>query len=455
MNPVSLKFDSPDIEKAFWEDNAQRSLKLIRFSLMLAFILYALFGTLDHWVVPGAAHEILIIRIVVCALLLTSYIYTFFPSFKKFLHPVMSILSISAGLGIVAMVLVAEEQGGYYYYAGLLLVFFWTHTLLRQRFIWASVETWLILAVYYIVAAGMKHTPSLVLISNSFFLVSSNIIGMIVSYSFEFYLKKVFWQTQMLEENRKKLAAENSRKTRELEAARRLQLSMLPQEIPEHRSIEFAAFMETATEVGGDYYDFCLSEDGMLTMAIGDATGHGAQAGAMVAAVKILFTDLVNDENLQAILDKSNNVLRRVGSSNTYMAMAYCRIRNLSLEMAGAGMPPALIYRHDAKCIEQISLSGLPLGSPVYLPYQTSTVNLLPLDTVIFMSDGFPELFNASGEMFGYERTAEIFKEAAVLSPKEIIDCFKNTAKQWLNGIKNQDDITFIVMKVKPDAVKQ
>src|SRR5205085_4433220 len=78
------------------------------------------------------------------------------------------------------------------------------------------------------------------------------------------------------------LELEYGRKSVELEDARRFQLSMLPKEVPQHPSFEVAAFIRTATEVGGDYYDFHLVPNGPLTVAVGDATGHGAKAGTMV-----------------------------------------------------------------------------------------------------------------------------------------------------------------------------
>ena len=85
------------------------------------------------------------------------------------------------------------------------------------------------------------------------------------------------------------LQAESERKTKELEEARNLQLSMLPKVLPQLPQLDIAVYMKTATEVGGDYYDFNIGLDGTLTCVLGDATGHGMKAGTMVTAVKGLF----------------------------------------------------------------------------------------------------------------------------------------------------------------------
>ncbi len=82
----------------------------------------------------------------------------------------------------------------------------------------------------------------------------------------------------------------HARKTHELEEARNLQLSLLPGQLPQLPNLEIAVYMKTATEVGGDYYDFKVAADGTLNIALGDATGHGMQAGTMVTLMKGLFS---------------------------------------------------------------------------------------------------------------------------------------------------------------------
>ena len=102
-------------------------------------------------------------------------------------------------------------------------------------------------------------------------------------------VRKVELDRRREKENKKLLQLENERKTKELEEARQLQLSMLPKELPKLPNLDIAVYMKTATEVGGDYYDFIVGLDGTLIVAIGDATGHGMKAGTIVSMVKALF----------------------------------------------------------------------------------------------------------------------------------------------------------------------
>jgi serine phosphatase RsbU (regulator of sigma subunit)/ketosteroid isomerase-like protein len=252
-----------------------------------------------------------------------------------------------------------------------------------------------------------------------------------------------------LKKTQEHLRAENERKTKELEKARRIQLSMLPSHVPKHPAIELTAYMSTATEVGGDYYDFHLSEDGTLTLAIGDATGHGVEAGIMVAVAKSLFINYVDESDILEILRKSSNSFKRIGVPNLYMSFALARFRNYTLELAGAGMPPALIYRIASKRVESFPLKGLPLGGPQSYTYKKQGVTLAPGDSLVLMSDGLPELFNLENEILGYNRVISVFEEVGNASPDKVIEHFTETANAWAKDRLQADDITFIVMKIK------
>ena len=97
-----------------------------------------------------------------------------------------------------------------------------------------------------------------------------------------------------------------------MEEARELQLSMLPKKVPDVPNLDIAVYMKTATEVGGDYYDFSTKEDGSLNIAIGDATGHGMKAGTLVTMMKSLFTANSIDKEIQGVLFKFKYFLKKV-----------------------------------------------------------------------------------------------------------------------------------------------
>ena len=144
------------------------------------------------------------------------------------------------------------------------------------------------------------------------------------------------------------LELEYSRKSIELEDARRFQLSMLPKELPAHDSFDVAVSTETATEVGGDYYDFHAAPDGTLSIAVGDATGHGAKAGTMITVAKTLFASYTTEMSPSAFLGSAAEKIKRMDFTRMAMSLLLARFEPRRMTIAAAGMPPALVYRAEA-----------------------------------------------------------------------------------------------------------
>ncbi len=246
---------------------------------------------------------------------------------------------------------------------------------------------------------------------------------------------------------RAKLEAENARKTKELEEARMLQLSMLPRMIPSVPHLDIAVHMQTATEVGGDYYDVKLAHDGALEIVIGDATGHGMRAGTMVAATKSVLNALMQQSALTPIMRETSRALKNMGFRQMYMAMTLARLKHDTLQLAAAGMPFTLWYHAASAQVEEVELRGMPLGSALDFPYQTLELQLHPGDALLFMSDGFPELFNPESEILGYDRARTLFEAVATRPAKDIIAHLLEVGQAWSHNQPPNDDITFVVIR--------
>lgn len=263
-------------------------------------------------------------------------------------------------------------------------------------------------------------------------------------------------QQRLLEEERRRkeqeiqqrlLEAENERKGRELEEARQFQLSLLPKQLPRHPELEIAVFMKTAAEVGGDYYDFFAGSDRSLTAVIGDAAGHGLRAGTMVTVVKGLLTTEVADSELPALLAGATRAIKRMNLGRMNMALTLGRFKNGRLRLSAAGMPPVLIHRALSGRIEEVALVGTPLGSLADATYDQWISPLSSGDTVLMMTDGFPELLDSRGEPLGYQRVRELFARAAAATPQKITAALAQAAERWSGGAALNDDITFLVLR--------
>ncbi len=254
-------------------------------------------------------------------------------------------------------------------------------------------------------------------------------------------------ETEVLE--RQLLEVENTRKTEELEEARELQMSMLPQAAPQLPNLDIAFEMRPATEVGGDYYDYNLTEDDQLTIAVGDATGHGTNAGLVVSAVKSLFkTSAPGAGNLET-LERISQGVKSMNLKRLYMAMTLVTFAGNRVTLAVAGMPPALIYRADEDLVEEILLGGMPLGGFIGAEREEASFDLQSGDTILLMSDGLPEMLNPENEMLDYPKMKELFEEVSDQPPKAIIDHLFKASTSWADGEPQADDITLVVIKVK------
>lgn len=248
---------------------------------------------------------------------------------------------------------------------------------------------------------------------------------------------------------RRLLEAEHARQCEELEAARRFQLSLLPRELPRRDDLGLAVHVRTATEVGGDYYDFLEGEDGTLTVAIGDATGHGTAAGTMVTVIKGLFMSRAGETSPRELLSHANGVLRRMQLGRMAMALAIVQIRGRRLRISSAGMPPLLVRRAATGAVEEVCLHGTPLGALAEAAYDEREIELGPGDTVLLMTDGFPELLSCQGEPLGYARAAELFAAEAGREPAALVAGLAAAGDAWCAGRPPGDDLTFVALRVR------
>ena len=244
------------------------------------------------------------------------------------------------------------------------------------------------------------------------------------------------------------LAVEYERKSVELEDARRFQLSMLPKEVPQHDQLDIAVYTRTATEVGGDYYDFHAAPNGVLSVTIGDATGHGAKAGTMVTVIKTLFSGYGGSTSPAEFLRDAAEKIKRMELGRMSMALSVGCFDGRRLTLASAGMPPVLVHRASTGEVSEVELSATPLGT-LGTDYPEKTIELASGDTVLFLTDGFPELMNDAGQQFGYTAALEAFATAArAENANGVIASLVDIVRRWHGDAPPNDDVTFVVTRV-------
>jgi signal transduction histidine kinase len=230
LNKFTLSFTGPakKLEKTFHETFYKNSIVPFRLSILLGTAIYALFYTLDITLFPDLEKEFFIIRFeFVIPIMVTFFLLSFTDIFRRYMQFIASLGMFITSFGIVLMVVItAETANNYSYYAGIILILFFSYTIVRIRFIYAFVTGWLVMLSYEIAAVFFTDTPPHVLLNNNFFFVSSNLVGMLISYYLEYNDRWNFFLQINLKQERQKVFEANEKleervreRTRELVAA--------------------------------------------------------------------------------------------------------------------------------------------------------------------------------------------------------------------------------------------
>ncbi len=252
-------------------------------------------------------------------------------------------------------------------------------------------------------------------------------------------------------------ALDLERKTEELEFARKVQLSMLPEKDIDLPEVEIVGRMRTATEVGGDYFDYIALDENRYCIVCGDATGHGMSAGLIVGMTKAALTNLVKTTEPQptrSLLTDLNLTLyeaitqRSIGMG---LSINLLDLKEMSLELSSAGMPFPLYYNKAEDQLEPIEMKCPPLGFMRNLPIQHRSFNLKPGDALIFLSDGFAERRNKEGSLWGVKALERAVRRIcrAESSAQAMAERFMSASDHFADYLENEDDMTIVVIRVK------
>ncbi|HEX3128480.1 MAG TPA: PP2C family protein-serine/threonine phosphatase [Thermoanaerobaculia bacterium] len=249
---------------------------------------------------------------------------------------------------------------------------------------------------------------------------------------------------------------ERLRMREEIEYARKIQLSMLPQLPPDIGWVELAAASLPATEVGGDYYDYFRLSPAQLVLVIGDVSGHGLASGLLLSGVRsclyLLEKDLAKPVE---VLDRLNQMVRKTTDRRTYVTLL-CAVldrsaEGMTLTVASAGHPPVLHYDSKTKAFAEIGEGAPPLGTMLDGSYRQVEHRVRRGDFLVLYTDGLVESRNAFGQDYGYPRLQKTVARAAAgtSSVREIRDSILGDLSHFKGDAEQADDITVVVARVK------
>jgi serine phosphatase RsbU (regulator of sigma subunit)/HAMP domain-containing protein len=242
---------------------------------------------------------------------------------------------------------------------------------------------------------------------------------------------------------------------RELEIARTVQMSLLPQQNPEFSGLDIDGICLPAAEIGGDYYDYFVIDDHTIGIAIADVAGKGASAAFYMAVIKGIMLSLTTVfTSPKELLSELNQKLYQILDRKVFVTMIYAIIdlQKKTLKFARAGHN-ALIQLHSEKSsIDCLTPSGIGLGLTKNSIFTEKIIEqefyFDAGDVCLFYTDGITEAMNEAREEFGEKRLVDLVMDTKFLNSAQIREKIVAAIDEFIKGAVRHDDMTMVVVRI-------
>jgi sigma-B regulation protein RsbU (phosphoserine phosphatase) len=236
-------------------------------------------------------------------------------------------------------------------------------------------------------------------------------------------------------------------------AAKKIQEGLLPDLPPKTPGFDLSGAVWAADFVAGDYFDYFDTDDGSLVFAVGDVSGHGVASGLVMASMHAVIRTLsYTSRKLDETFRMANRLLLE-DKTDHFVTLILARLNPATccLEYFNAGHPSGYVFDVAGDVKDRLESSTVPLGMFADATFAgPTTVRLEAGDVLVFVTDGVLEARAPSGEFFGKERLIELARSLLERPACEIVQGVCSAVQDFLAGQNQQDDITVLVMKVKP-----
>ena len=255
----------------------------------------------------------------------------------------------------------------------------------------------------------------------------------------------------MLREAREQLARQLFCINSELEMAREIQLSILPQEPPKIRGLEIAARYIPMTSVAGDFYDFIIVDETHIGILVADVSGHGLPAALIGSMLKVALADQAPHacDPARVLAGLNHSLCGRFQHHFATAVYVFVDTEKKILSYAGAGHPPLLLWRTSTGSASEVLKNGLLLGLAPEETYAVMEVPVEPGDKAILYTDGISETTSPSDQEFGVDLFKGFLESNHNLGAGKFADSLLDELSNWSEHPKGQaqeDDITLLAI---------
>ena len=252
------------------------------------------------------------------------------------------------------------------------------------------------------------------------------------------------------------ISSNEVRLEREIRFAQRVQVALLPTDLPKRiKGVDVAARFEPAYELGGDFYDFLAPEPHSLVIAVGDVSGKGvpaalysAFAGELVRSRTFRRRYTSDRSSPAGVLASMNTILHERQLEPYYCTLCYALFdfKRRTVVLANSGLPYPV--RCSGETASQIVLPGVPLGSFGGSVYDEVSFDLTAGDVIVFCSDGVFESNDARGREFGVERLSRVVLDARQQPARAIVEEVFTAVADFRGEARAKDDMTVVAIKI-------
>lgn len=246
-------------------------------------------------------------------------------------------------------------------------------------------------------------------------------------------------------------AVDSERLSLELEVAHQMQVSLLPVAMPVVEGYELAGLCHPAAEVGGDHYGFHWldADHTKLAILVADVSGKQMQAAmTMMRLAELLYYETQRHTEAAALLSGLNRAMVGRFGRRTFVTacVAVLDLRAHTVSVANAGHPPAFCVAIEG-VVEEIDVTGYPLGWKRDVVYEAKTVILAAGDTLVLHTDGLYEALGSAGEQYGFGRMAQTLSGLAGAEVSVVCTRLMAAVDAYTGGGAPEDDRTVVVVR--------
>ena len=244
------------------------------------------------------------------------------------------------------------------------------------------------------------------------------------------------------------ITSEKQRIESELDMARRIQLSMMPNlfpPFPERKEFYLHAYVDPAREVGGDFYDYFFIDDDHLCLVIADVSGKGVPAALFMMAAKIILkSSAMQGKSPAEILTATNRAICENNPQDMFVTvwLGVLELSTGNLTAVNAGHEYPAVKRADGRFEVIKTKHSLFIGGMDDVTYKEYELDLKPGDKIFVYTDGLPEATDSAGEMLGMDRMTDALNEYLDEKPRPLIEGMRESVNKFVKDAEQFDDIT-------------